>query len=252
MEGGARIMIARLIARQLRKLWRGTGPILLGERDCHCHVLPGVDDGSRSMAESLAMLRLLVMNGVKTVIATPHIYPGRFDNEPEYLRRRFDLLERASADAGLPVQLELGAEHWLDDQLLARIAARRVLAFGIERYVLFETPAGPHLPPLLLPVVHALADAGYTPLCAHVERYAYLRNEGGDQVLEDLRAAGARFQVNRTVGRSNVLGQGARGRFLAQLRACGWIDEVGSDLHRATPEGRPYSQAMRRPANTSP
>ena len=107
-------MIARLFARQLRKLWRGTGPILLGERDCHCHVLPGVDDGSRSMAESLAMLRLLVMNGVKTVIATPHIFPGRFDNEPEYLRRRFDLLERASAvtarDAPLRLDLDLGQD----------------------------------------------------------------------------------------------------------------------------------------------
>lgn len=245
-------MIGRWIARQLRGLWSGTGPILLGERDCHCHVLPGVDDGSRSMAESLAMLRLLVAEGVKTVIATPHIYPGRFDNEPEHLRRRFDLLQRASADARLPVELELGAEHWIDAQLPARIAAKRILAFGVERYVLLETAAGPHLPPLLLPVVHSLADAGYTPLCAHVERYAYLRSEAGEQVLEDLRAAGARFQVNRTVGRSNVPGQGARGRFIAELRARGWIDEIGSDLHRATPEGRPYSQAMRRPANTSP
>lgn len=235
----------------LRRLWKGRDRIVLGPRDCHCHVIPGVDDGSRSTEESLAILRLLRGDGVRTVIATPHIYPGRFDNEPEDLRPRFEALCRERDAAGIEIELELGAEHWLDDSLLDRIAAGRVIAFGPERYVLFETTTGPHVPPRLLDVTHALADAGYTPLCAHVERYAYLRDDDGHEVLEDLRAAGARFQVNRSVGKANVPGQGTRGRFIAMLRERGWIDEVGSDLHRPTPEGRPYSQTTRRPASSS-
>ncbi len=244
------------------RLFRKPRPIFLGRRDCHCHVVPGVDDGSRTMDESLDILRLLVAEGVRTVVATPHIYPGKFDNEPDALRYRFDALEAARAAIGLAVSLELGAEHWLDASLVGRIAARRVLSFGPERYVLFETSTGPDIPASLYDAVHALSDAGFTPLLAHVERYAYLRKESGEEVMADLRAAGARFQVNRTVGELNLPGHGVRGRFLARLLERGWVDEVGSDLHRPTARGRPHAiprsgaagfhQTTRKPTDPSP
>ena len=213
--------------------------IALRPRDCHCHVLPGVDDGSRDLAESRAMLQILIDAGARRVIATPHIFPDRFPNEPEPLRERFAALRDAVAD--LPVKLELGAEHYLDETLLARIAAGRVLAFGPERYVLFECLPGGPVPVDLMAVVHSLTERGYTPLLAHVERYAWLRGPDRDEIAADLRAAGVRFQVNRTVGAVNQPGRGARGASLVWLQARGWVDEVGSDLHRATPEGRPYA-----------
>ena len=78
-------------------------------------------------------------------------------------------------------------------------------------------------------------------MVAHIERYAYLRGEQGHEVVEDLRAAGALFQVNRTVGRANRPGIGARGTMIEWLQQRDWIDEVGSDLHRPTAEGRPYT-----------
>jgi protein-tyrosine phosphatase len=215
--------------------------IVLRERDCHCHVVPGVDDGSRNLDESLEMLRLLARAGAKRVIATPHIFPGRFPNEPEDLRPVFEQLVRARDEAGLDVELELGAEHYLDDLLLARVEAEKILSFGPERYVLFETTTGAHAPPNLMDVVFALLGRGYTPLMAHVERYHYLRDEEGQELCEDLRAAGVRFQVNRTVGKANLPGRGPRGEFIAWLLERGWIDEVGSDLHRPTPDGRPYA-----------
>jgi tyrosine-protein phosphatase YwqE len=213
--------------------------VVLRPRDCHTHVIPGVDDGARTMEESLQMLRLLHRAGARTVIATSHIYPGRFDNEPDELRRRFEELEAARRHAEIPVELELGAEHYLDETLLDRVRAGNVVAFGAERYVLFETATGEHVPTPLLDVVYALGDGGYTPLMAHVERYRWLRDD--DELCEDLRAAGVKFQVNRTVGKSNLPGKGSRGEFIAKLIDRDWIDEVGSDLHRATQEGRPYA-----------
>jgi len=215
--------------------------IPLRERDCHSHVLPGIDDGSRNLEESLAMLRLLREAGARTVVATSHIYPGRFPNEPDELRRKFDELEEARARHGIDVTLELGAEHWLDDSLVPRIRAGRVVAFGPERYVLFETTTDFHAPSQLLPTVKTLRDAGYTPLMAHVERYAYLRDDEGKELALDLRALGVKFQVNRTVGKANAPGIGARGKFLEWLLDHDFVDEVGSDLHRPTPEGRPYT-----------
>ncbi|HWB81573.1 MAG TPA: CpsB/CapC family capsule biosynthesis tyrosine phosphatase [Nannocystaceae bacterium] len=214
--------------------------LALRPRDCHCHAIPGVDDGSRDMEMSLAMLRLLQAAGARTIVCTSHMYPGKYDNTPDILRRAFEPLERARDDARIAVKLELGAEHFLDDRLPERILAGEVLPFGPERYVLFETPTGEHVPPALWQSVHAITSRGFVPLLAHVERYHWLRGEDGDDVCEDLRAAGVRFQCNRTVGKVNVPGEGHRGRFIAKLIARGWVDEVGSDLHRATDEGRPF------------
>jgi tyrosine-protein phosphatase YwqE len=213
--------------------------VTLRPRDCHCHVIPGVDDGARTMEESLQMLRLLRSAGARRVIATPHIYPGRFDNEPDALRRVFEELEEARDRAGIVVELELGAEHYLDDWLLERVRAGAVVAFGPERYVLFEAHTSEHVPAPLMDVVYALTERGYTPLLAHVERYRWLRED--EELCEDLRAAGVKFQVNRTVGKVNVPGRGSRGEFIARLIDRDWIDEVGSDLHRATADGRPYA-----------
>ncbi len=211
----------------------------LRSRDCHTHVIPGVDDGSRTMSESLQMLAMLQAAGVRHVIATPHIFPGRFDNEPEPLREAFDGLHEAMQAEGLALTLELGAEHYLDDKLMARVQAGRVLSFGPERYVLFETTTGVEAPPNLMDVAFALVDEGYTPLMAHVERYRYLRGEEGPDLLEDLRAAGVRFQVNRTVAKEQRNRPGSRATFIASLLERGWVDEVGSDLHRASATGRP-------------
>lgn len=217
--------------------------ISLRPRDCHTHVLPGVDDGSRSMPESLEMLTLLAQAGAERVIATSHMYPGKFPNEPEDLVPVFEALCRARDEAQIPVELELGAEHYLDPSLAERIKSGRVLTFGQERYLLFETSTGEQTPVDLYPAIHAMRECGYTPLLAHIERYRWLRGEQGEECLADLRAAGVRFQVNRTVGKVNVPGQGPRGRFLQRMIELDWIDEVGSDLHRPTPEGRPYAPA---------
>ena len=213
------------------------GTVALRPRDCHTHVIPGVDDGSRSMEESLKMLRMLQEQGAKRIIATPHIYPGRFDNEPDPLKRAFEGLQVAAADAeGIDVELELGAEHWLGPSLLSRIEAGAILPFGPERYVLFETTTGSEAPDAIMDVCFALSDRGYTPLIAHIERYRYLRGEAGLDLLEDLRSAGARFQVNRTPQQKR---DNPRVRFIKQLQANAWIDEVGSDMHRPTASGRP-------------
>lgn len=215
--------------------------IPLRPRDCHSHVIPGVDDGSRDLEMSLAMLRLLAGAGVQTVVCTSHLYPAKYDNTPDRLRVAFAEFERAATAAGVGVTLELGAEHFLDDGLADRIRRDELLAFGPERYVLFEAHTGEHVPGPLFEVVRVLVERGYTPLLAHVERYHWLRGLDGDEICEDLRSAGTRFQVNRTVGKANVPGEGTRGQFLARLLARNWIDEVGSDLHRPTPDGRPFT-----------
>lgn len=215
--------------------------IALRPRDCHCHVIPGVDDGSRDLAMSLEMLRLLAQAGARTVVCTSHMYPGRYDNTRESLTAAFDRFVADAAAAGIGVDLVLGAEHFLDEGLPSRVRSGEVLAFGPERYILFEAHTGELMPRGLFDATKAMIEGGYTPLLAHVERYHWLRGDEGDEILEDLRAAGVKFQVNRTVGKVNVPGEGPRGAFLLRLLTRGWVDEVGSDLHRPTAEGRPFA-----------
>lgn len=235
------------LSKRIRERFSSPAPsepqgIALRPRDCHTHVLPGVDDGSRNMEESLAMLALLQTAGATKVVATPHIYPNKFPNEPEPLTEVFRELQMARDRAQIPVELELGAEHYLDASLPGRIQDRAVLSFGEENYLLFETSTSETVPVDLYPAIHAMRAQGYTPLLAHIERYRWLRGESGEDMMADLRAAGVRFQVNRTVGKVNVPGRGSRGMFLSRIIELDWIDEVGSDLHRPTPEGRPYAQ----------
>lgn len=224
-----------------RSSGRRTDGVVLRARDCHTHVIPGIDDGSRTMDESLQMLRLLASEGVRTVVATSHMFPARFDNRPDDLARGFEALVAATEQASIDLELVLGAEHYLDEGFVERVRAGTIVPFGPERYVLVETTTGAYEPTDLTLACHELADRGYVPLLAHVERYAYLRDEAGKDLVEDLRAAGAKFQVNRTVGKMNKPGVGGRGKMIAWLMDRGYIDEVGSDLHRATREGRPYA-----------
>lgn len=217
-------------------------------RDCHAHVLWGLDDGARTRDEALAMLGLLRDDGARVVAATSHIHADRFPNTPERLRRAFDDLCRARDAARIDLELWLGAEYFLDEAFVDAARSGELLAFGPDRYVLFEAPTGPTVPVLLDEAVLALSRRPVTPLLAHVERYRWARTDEGWEVLEDLRAAGVRFQVNRTVGRVNVPGVGGRGRMIERLLDRGWIDEVGSDLHRPTADGRPDPHPVPAPA----
>lgn len=145
-----------------------------GYVDLHCHYLPAVDDGVRSLDEGLSLLRGLRGIGYATVAATPHIRSGMFDNAPAELRERFAALEAAvlANPDGMPA-LALGAEHFCDDHFWALWSAGDAIPYSGGKALLLE------LPPERLPV--GLADrcfrmrvSGVLPVIAHPERYAPL------------------------------------------------------------------------------
>jgi len=78
--------------------------------DIHSHILPNVDDGARSNAEALDMLRMAVDGGVTTQILTPHIHFGRFNNTKADLEERFEQFQTLVDEANINVELQLGAE----------------------------------------------------------------------------------------------------------------------------------------------
>ena len=88
--------------------------------DLHCHWVAAVDDGARTVDESLAMLRGLHQAGFDTIVATPHMRPGMFDNDRASIERAFAAMKPAlSAEGALP-SIHLGSEHFFDDVVYGR------------------------------------------------------------------------------------------------------------------------------------
>jgi protein-tyrosine phosphatase len=137
--------------------------------DLHCHILPGVDDGSLDLADSLAMARQAANDGVERVCATPHI---RHDHDVriEQLGGRIEELNRALRDEGLPVEVLQGGEvaetavEALSEEELGRVA------LGAGSWILLEPAPGPLSDTLIARVGH-LAERGHRALIAHPERH---------------------------------------------------------------------------------
>lgn len=162
--------------------------VLQGLTDWHCHILPGVDDGVKTMEESLKALSSYEEMGIKEVWLTPHIMED-IPNTTENLRRAFVSL-RASYNG--PITLHLASENMLDNLFEERLRNNDLLPLGKDgRYLLVETSY--FNPPYgLQNILLRIKAKGYVPVLAHPERYIYMDKENYKQ-LKNLNIA---FQLN--------------------------------------------------------
>lgn len=204
--------------------------------DVHSHLMPGVDDGSRSPVETVAMARGLAEIGVRRVYLTPHQFRLGNSFEAAELRRRTDEVARLLAGAGIPLEVGCGAEHYYGEELLDAVGGRGELIpfdWEGERCLLVELPL--HQPSVgVRRVGEALLGRGIRPVLAHPERTAGLSRDP-DRV-HGWRDAGWRFQLNllSLVGRHGREAEEVSKALLGE----GLYDFVGSDLHR--PSEIPY------------
>ncbi len=202
-----------------------------GLADLHCHILPGIDDGARDLADAVAMARQAADDGIATVCATPHI---RHDHDVRIgeLADRVGELQRAVSDAGLPVEIATGgevAETALDGLTSAELQA--VSLGGADTWILLE-PAPGALRAGLVDAVDRLAEGGRRAIVAHPERHV---GHGFREVLRTLVGKGALVQATA----AHMLDEHA-GPALAGLAAEGLVQLVGSDAHTAR-VGRPVA-----------
>ena len=162
---------------EFNDMWLLTDKVLVGDsglmdgfRDCHCHLLPGVDDGVGTVDETLEILRLWEKAGVKEVWLTPHIMED-IPNKPSDLIKRFEELKRVYQGA---IRMSLAAEHMMDGLFLRRLGADDVLPFGTDgTRLLVETSY--YIPPMnMAAIIDSIRKNGYDPLLAHPERYQYM------------------------------------------------------------------------------
>lgn len=140
--------------------------------DFHTHILPGIDDGSADLAQSVAMLRMEAEQGITHVVATPHFYAGH--HTPEVFLQKRDAAEAAlrqelAKHSGLP-QLHVGAEvsffrGMSDSQQLEQLAIRG------SRCILIEMPLPPWSDAHYRELEAIREKRGLTPIIAHIDRY---------------------------------------------------------------------------------
>ena len=208
--------------------------------DFHSHILPGIDDGSRSTEESLQLLGMEAEQGITRVIATPHFYANH-DNPDRFLARRAAaearLREAMASRNDLP-QVMTGAEvHYFHGMSDSAILSQ--LTIGQKGCILIEMPPSPWTPQMYRELEWIYAKQGLVPVIAHVDRYIRpLRTHGIDRRLEELPVM---VQANA----SFFLHAGTAG-FAMKLLRQDKIHLLGSDCHNLTDRAPNLEEALHR------
>ena len=195
--------------------------------DCHCHILPGVDDGATCVAESAILVRHQVKWGFRKAVCTSHRV-RKYPNTPDDVRRACDILREELSKQGIALELEPSMEYRLIPETWPETLEKGWLLPWEGNHILIELPIhnaskiGDIVPE---DEIKRLLDMGYLPVLAHPERYLYLDMER----YLSLKEAGALFQ--RNIGAiEGLYGEAVSVRAEALLSE-GMYDLLGSDLH---------------------
>lgn len=193
--------------------------------DFHSHLLPGIDDGSKSDEDTVQLVSDLSRLRFEQLITTPHIMTNVWDNTFTGITEKCTLTREMLHKNQINMPLKAAAEYLLDGNFIALIENQGLLTLK-DNYVLVEMSY--INPPIqLYEILFDLQVAGYKPVLAHPERYLAYHNNFGQ--YEKLRHAGCKMQLNllSTVG---YYGE-AVANIAKKLLKQGMIDYVGSDVH---------------------
>lgn len=210
--------------------------------DIHCHILPNLDDGPGTMADAVSMVALAEADGVVTMVATPHVYPGLYENTRQSIELARDQLQAELQKAGLQLEVLVGAEYFLEPGLLGRLVEDKILFINREsRTLLVEFPSL-QVPAYAESLFHELFLAGIRPVIAHPERNPELVNA---DLLERLVRRGALLQLT-AASLTGRMGRSVQ-RAAEDLLARGIVHMVASDAHSCrgrTPQLRAAAQKV--------
>lgn len=147
--------------------------------DFHSHILPGIDDGARTLEESIQIIKAMSAMGFDRITCTPHI-TKKYRNTPEDIKERFDLLVTGMKDSGTEVDLRMSAEYRLNPETWPDILAKGKLMPIEDKFILMEFPINDESDMYGLDPeeeFRKVISLGLTPILPHPERYAYLPHE---------------------------------------------------------------------------
>lgn len=204
--------------------------------DMHTHVLPDLDDGAKNEREAEAILKMVVEQGVREIVFTPHYY-GKKRSATSFLEQRQKAYEKVRPFIPNGLKTRLGAEVHLSGVNDPTNDALCKLAIEGTKYVLVELPfTGRWNKRLRTRILEFIGDTDYTPIIAHIERYEEARKRPSS--ISAFVKAGCLIQLNTTA----FLEKKTR-RFAFTLLKHGLVHCLGTDTHNTDTRAPDYAQA---------
>lgn len=194
--------------------------------DIHNHILPGVDDGARSMEETIQIIEKAVKQGITTMFATPHYHCGGNHVEPNKLIEIKDAVQEEAYKIDKEFRIYLGNELMYSDSLLEDVKEKKALTLGDSRYALIEFSTRISYE-TMYKAMRNFITAGFSPIIAHVERYECLRKK--DEFIGELIELGCYIQMNSSSLLGGVMNIEARRH--KKLVSEGMVHFIASDCH---------------------
>lgn len=213
----------------------------IGFLDIHCHILPGVDDGSKDEQMTRQMLQMTYEQGVRTIVATPHYYPGHTQLSGGEIRELVAKVDGMAKEIDEKMSVLPGNEILYDDGVIRGLKQGEILTLADSRYVLVE-----FLPQenrrRIEEGVRRLLEGGYAPVIAHVERVGELFEN--EFFARFLRQMGCYMQVNTQTLMGGIFDGDARKA--KQWIQKGYVQFLGSDCHNITGRAPLMEDAVRK------
>jgi protein-tyrosine phosphatase len=208
--------------------------------DIHCHILPGLDDGARTMDEAVSMARIAAADGIQTLVASAHITPGVYDNTPDDITAAARALGDRLKDEGIPLRIIPGADVRMTPEMLE--GGGRFLCINRDSpYFLFEFPHD-LIPPGSDRLVGELRGRGWIPVITHPERNSELQRS--PEKLDAFIQLGCLVQITAM---SLTGGFGPRAKAVSErYLKDGWVDLIATDAHDTVKRPPILSRAVRR------
>ncbi len=207
--------------------------------DIHCHILPGLDDGAKNMEDAVAMCRMAMADGIRTVVATPHCRNGLYQNSEQTILPVLEQLEEHLKKESVDLELRPGADIHIHPETIPFLRQNPRLLLG-GRYFLLELPAQ-SIPPFTRDFIFESLLAGFIPIITHPERNTII--QGYWKGLEEWVKAGALVQITAMSLTGDFGGQIKETAF--QMVRMGMAHLIATDAH--SPRRRPpvLSQARK-------
>ncbi|WP_139956188.1 tyrosine-protein phosphatase [Flavicella sediminum] len=194
--------------------------------DIHSHLLPGIDDGAKTIEDSISLISKMEEYGIRKFVTTPHVLGSVWPNSSDTILDKLDLVQEELEKRNMShIQIDAAAEYMLDEQFCELLKKRDLLTIREDSLLVemsyFNAPVN------LFEILFDIQLAGYNPILAHPERYNFYHKKF--DVYEKLKNAGCRFQLN-ILSLTGYYGDHVK-KAAEKLIELNMIDFVGTDTH---------------------
>jgi len=193
--------------------------------DIHSHLLADIDDGSKSIEDSIDMISRLKGLGYEKLIITPHTMSDVYPNTKSDILKKFELLQNRIESKNISIKLDISSEYYLDENFLNILNSDEIIPIN-NKYILIET-SYVNKPIDFEEIIFSIKLKGLIPILAHPERYRYIQELDNEYLR--MKELGILFQININ-SLAGYYGKDAYSK-VSFLINKGLVDFIGSDTH---------------------